>query len=105
MYIDKIDELIDSVIDDFYNYVIINNKDFLKISTEPNFVKYQKLINNILTDYFKNIDKKEISEIITNQDNIVTIIEIIKRYICYYLFLTIGFFYETKRETFINNII
>ena len=42
MYINKIDELIDNIIDDFYNKIIVN-KGFSKILDETNFVKYQTI--------------------------------------------------------------
>ena len=105
MYINKIEELIDMLLDDFYNVIIINNKEFLKIINEINFIKYQIEINKILIDYEKSIDKKDIEEIVTRKENIKTIIEIIKKYLGYYVFLTIAFFYKGKIETFINNTI
>jgi hypothetical protein len=105
MYINKIDELIDNIIDDFYNSIVLKNKIFAKIISEPNFVKFQPQINKLLQEYSKTIEKYDLSKIVNNQDNIATIVEIIKRYVCYYFFLTIGFFYKKKRETFINNVI
>lgn len=105
MYINKIDELIAKIIDDFYNNVILKNKEFSKITSEVNFVKYQSQINKIMIDYRESINDKEISSILNNENNVLTVIEMIKRYLAYYLFLTIGFHYTGKRETFINNII
>ena len=104
MYINKIDELVDKIIDDFYNN-ILKKKDFVKISKDHNFVKYQLNINNILADYIKTINKKEIKELLDTEDNVIKVIDIIKRYLAYYFFLIIGYFYEGKKETFINNII
>ena len=105
MYINKIDELIDKIIDDFYNNVILKNKEFNKILQEANFVKYQGDINKILSSYEKTINKKEIYDIIHIEENVSTIVEIIKKYLAFYIFLTIGIFYKGKRETFINNIV
>mgnify|MGYP003385925735 CR=1 FL=1 len=104
MYINKIDELVDKIIDDFYNN-IFKKKDFAKISKDHNFVKYQLNINNILADYIKTINKKEIKVLLDSEDNVIKIIDIIKRYLAYYFFLVIGYFYEGKKETYINNII
>jgi hypothetical protein len=100
MYINKIDELIDKIIDDFYNKV-----DFSKILTEANFVKYQAEINKILLEYIKSIDDKQIFEIVGNQQNVNTVIEIIKRYLGYYIFMTIALFYKGKLDTYINNVV
>ena len=105
MYITKIDELIDKIIDNFYNVVVIKNKDFIKITKEINFVKYQELLNKILIGYEKYIDIKEIQKIIRNSDNVNIIINILKKYIGYYVFLYIGFLYKEKRDTYINNVI
>ena len=44
MYISKIDDLIDKIIDDFYVAIILKDKNLAKILKEPNFVKYQKEI-------------------------------------------------------------
>lgn len=104
MYINKIDELLDKIFDNFYSDVV-SQKNFSKFINELNFVKYQRELNEILTAFSKKIPEKQIFEIIKNQDNVLVIVETIKRYICYYLFLTLGFFYKGKFETFINNII
>ena len=105
MYINKIDELIDKIIDDFYNTFIIKNKEFHKLLNENNFVKYQLDINKWLSNYLKNINETEIFDIVQNQSNVNNIIEIIKRYLAYYIFLYIGFFYKGKKDTYINNVI
>ena len=47
MYINKIDELLDKIIDDFYNNIIIRDTRTSKILGETNFVKYQKELNEI----------------------------------------------------------
>ena len=105
MYINKIDELVDKIIDNFHNVVILKNKDFIKITKESNFVKYQELLNKILIGYDKYIDKKKLNKIIRNPNNVNTIINILKKYIGYYVFLYIGFLYKDKRDTYINNVI
>ena len=106
MYINKIDELIDKIVDNFYNTVVVKSSVFHKIIKEINFVKYQKQINDILIDYNKVIDDNEIRKIVDDNDNVVAIREIIKRYIAYYLFLYIGFMYNIqKSDTYKNNII
>lgn len=104
MYINKIDELVDKIIDDFYNKIIVR-KDVSKYFEEINFVKHQLEINKIFSDYIKNIDKEEINNILNDVENTNKIIEIIKRYIAYYIFMTFAFFYKSKYETYINNII
>ena len=104
MYINKIDELIDRLLDDFYNKIILR-KDASKIFSEVNFVKYQLDINKIFTDYIKSINTDEINDIIKDEDNTKKIIELIKKYLAYYIFMTYCFFYSAKIEMFINNVI
>jgi hypothetical protein len=103
MYVNKIDETVDIFIDDFYNKVVI--PEVSKYYDEANFVKFQKDINKSLTEYFNNIDRKIINDILNNEENTDKLIEYIKKYIGYYLILTIGFFYKHKYETFMNNVI
>jgi hypothetical protein len=103
MYVNKIDETIDTFIDDFYNKVVI--PDITKFYDDANFVKFQKDINKLLTQYFDKIDKKVINDVLNNEENTNKLIEYIKKYIGYYVILTIGFFYKHKYETFMNNVI
>jgi hypothetical protein len=105
MYINKIDDLLDKVIDDFYNNVATKEKGFEKVLNETNFVKFQKEINDFMANYIKTINMAQIRELVHNEDNVTMITKIIKRYIAYYLFLTVGIFYKGKDDTFINNII
>lgn len=104
MYINKIDDLLSNIIDDFNN-IVIKDKKFDKFTKEQNFVKYQKEMNDVLIQYSESINKKEIRDLVRNEDNVKTIINIIKRYICLYLFLMLGVFYTGKNDTYINNII
>ena len=105
MYINRIDDLLDKVIDDFYNNVIIKDKAITNITNEVNFVKFQKEINQVLINYVKTININEVRELVKNEDTVQIIINIIKRYIAIYLFLTLGVFYKGKEDTFINNIV
>lgn len=105
MYINKIDDLIDKVIDDFYVNVILTEKNLSKLFKETNFVKYQKEINEIIMNFTKSINLTEIKELVKSSDAVHTISETLKRYVAFYLFLTIGFNYSGKIDTFINNVV
>uniref|UniRef100_A0A6C0ABW3 Uncharacterized protein n=1 Tax=viral metagenome TaxID=1070528 RepID=A0A6C0ABW3_9ZZZZ len=104
MYINKVDELLDNIIDDFFSKTT-KDKSFTKIKTESNFVKYQLEINQLLADYIKNLDTTKIKQIVNNDDNVLKVINIVKRYLAYYIFLTIGYNMPSKNDTFVNNII
>ena len=105
MYINKIDDLIDNVIDDFFVNIISKDNTLLKIYKEPNFVKFQKEMNTIMLTFTNSFNLTEIKELVKNNDNIYSISETLKRYIAFYLFLIIGFNYTSNDDTFINNIV
>lgn len=105
MFINKIDELIENSINTFFHDVISKNKVLEKVKQELNFVKYQKQLNDILSNYFQTINISDITKVVDTPDNAQLISNIIQRYTAYYLFLTIGHFYKGKEGTFINNII
>lgn len=104
MYINKIDEIVDNVLDDFYNKVV-KEKDTKTYFNEVNFVKYQKEVNQILQDYTKTIDVNAIDKVINNVDGSNKVVEYIKKYLAFYVFMTFGFYYSQKMEMYINNIV
>ncbi len=105
MYVNKIDEIIDNVIDDFYNRIIL--KEFSKYLKDTNFVKFQLEINKSLETYINNLSfgTEELTKSILNKENYAKIKENLKKYIVYYMFLTFAFYYDGKSSTFINNIL
>ena len=103
MYINKIDDLFDNIINKFNIY--LKKKSIIKkFVLDTNFVKYQNNIINVIKDYVDNINKKELSKII-NLDNLELIIDIIKRYIAFYMFFSISYYYKGDRELFITNLL
>ena len=105
MYIDKIDDLIDKIFDDFNQTVILTDSRIPKILKENNFVKYQSDINDLLKTYIKNINLTELKNIFSNNEIINKILEVIKKYITLYLFLFIGFYYNGSDKLYTNNIV
>jgi len=105
MYINKIDELIDSILDKLYTIILKDKFMQINIKNEKNFIKFQKEINEMLTKYFKLINIDEIEKIITNKKNINGIVELLKGYIAYYTFFMIGYYSKGSQESYINNII
>ena len=77
MYINKVDDLLDRILDDFYNNVIIKDKRIIKIFKQVNFVQSQKEINDIMKEYIKTINMADIRDITTKEDNANIITEII----------------------------
>jgi ribosomal protein L17 len=105
MYINKVEDLIDKVIDDFFAKSVSGNKLIKSILSETNFVKFQKDINQLLESYIKTVPIKTVNEIVKKGDSVNSIYNTLKKYCAIYLLLFIGFFYTGKHDTYINNII
>jgi hypothetical protein len=83
----------------------LENKNFIKILKEADYIKFQKEINEMMVNFSRKINFNEIKELVKNNDSTNQIIETIKKYIAYYIFLVIGFFYTEKEDKYINNIV
>jgi len=104
MYINQIDELFDSILNKFNDYLQKENA-FKKLILDTNFVKYQNNILNYIQVFMNTLPKKEIINIINKESYYETIINIIKRYCAFYIYLGIGYHYNGSRDLFITNII
>ena len=104
MYINQIDNLFDSIINNF-NSFLIKRKIFDKFSKDINFVKFQNEILEIIKDFIKEINIKEIGLLTNKQQRIEYILDIIKRYCAFYIYLGIAYNYMGDREIFITNMI
>ena len=104
MYINQIDELLDSILNKLNDY-LEKKKSFTKLNLDTNFVKYQNDILKYIKDFIETIPKKEIINIIIKESLYESIINIIKRYCAFYIYLGIGYYYEGGRDLFITNII
>ena len=104
MFINKFDDLLDRIIDDFYSGVIVKGK-IDKLKNETNFIKSQKDINEFISEYIKTIPTIEITNIVQKSDSYLIVFETLKRYIVIYVFLILGIFFKGKPDVFINNLI
>lgn len=104
MYITKIDDFIDKIIDDFGSE-FIKNKKIEQIVKELNFVKFQSDINDILKKYISSLNMNELLDNVTNKDILNKFTEVVKKYITIYVFLFIGFSYKGTSTMYANNII
>jgi len=107
MYVNNIDNIINQLIDKFYLNYILDDKTVKQVSNEKkiNFVENRNDINDFLMKFFNQIDTEEIRNIINNKENQIRVIDIIKRYITYYYFIYVGYFYSGTIKEFRNNII
>lgn len=104
MYINKIDNLFDGIINKFYDFTKKKNI-FEKFLKDDNFVKFQNEILNYIKDFITEINRKEILDIIENDKYVDTIINIIKRYCAFYIYLGIGYNFKGGRDLYVTNII
>lgn len=102
MYINSIDNLFDNYINNLYKF-LLKNKVFDKIY-DTNFVKYQNIILKIIEEFIKSIDKKNLNSIAKNSILYNNIIDLLKKYCCFYIFLGISYYYKGGRDLFITNL-
>ena len=104
MNINSIDEIFDIILNKFLDFLY--KKDiFRKFTKDPNFVVYQKDILKLIYEYVDTLNQNDIIKIIKNKDYLNYIINIIKRYCAYTIYLGIGYYYTESRDLFITNII
>ncbi len=110
MYIAEIDDILNETINNFMGTWILENKapellEFKKLVKEINFVKYQKQINSIIELAQSLIPMKKINNLVTKNQNIILIKNLVSKFIGYYLFIILGINYNGKIEQFNNNLI
>jgi hypothetical protein len=109
MYINKIDEVIDREIDRFYLEILTKkyNKLFSKFikADDDNFIQDQSKINDLIQTFMTELDVSQLKKLINSEEKVNSVSNIIKRYIAYYVFLTIAFYYNGSQSTFSNNIV
>ena len=104
MIINSIDELFDSILNKFYDFLY--KKDiFTKFKKDSNFVVFQEEILLLIHTFVKTISKDDIIKVIKKENYLNDIINTIKRYCAYYIYLGIAYYYKDGRDLFITNII
>ena len=104
MYVNQIDELIDNTLNKFY--LILKKENFMKkILEDVNFVKFQNMILKFIQTFINTIPKKEIFVIVKNDSYVDLIINIIKRYCAFYIYIGISYHYTGTHSLFITNLI
>ena len=104
MYINQIDNLFDGILNKFYIF-LIKKKTFERFTEEENFVKYMNDIIDIIKLFINELNINEIENLITSKSHKNYIIDIIKRYCAFYVYLGIAYHYRDSRDLFITNII
>ena len=105
MYINQIDDLFDNILNNLFKY-LTDKKIFQKYNQDTNFVKFQNDIMNTLKDFIIiHVSKKEILKLVKNDSYYEFILETIKRYSAFYIYLSIAYNYDGGRDLYITNII
>jgi hypothetical protein len=104
MLINSVDELFDTTINKFYDFLY--KKDiFTKFNKDSNFVVFQEEILKTINDFIITINTNDIIKVIKKNNYLNNIINIIKRYCAFYIYLGIAYYYQEGRDLFITNII
>jgi hypothetical protein len=104
MYVNQVDDLFDGILNKFNDF-LAKEKAFQKLSSDTNFVKFQYDILGYIKKFLDGIPKKDIIDIIKNESYYESILNIIKRYCAFYIYLGIAYHYEGGRDLYITNII
>ena len=104
MYITQIDDFINDILNKFNKYLLDENF-FNKINSDGNYVKFQNIILTSIKKFIDNIDTKEILNIIKKESLLYYIINIIKRYCAFYIYLGIAYYYKDGRDLYIINLL
>ncbi len=104
MYINQIDNLFDGILNKFYIY-LSKKKIFERFTEDQNFVKYLNDIVDIIKLFIDELNTKEIDDLIKSKSHKIFIIDVIKRYCAFYIYLGIAYYYKESRDLFITNII
>lgn len=107
MYVNQIDNIIDKILDKLYLEGLSKDETFKSIvqGKKINYVEYREKINKFIQQFMETIDVNEIQKLINNKENLNRILDIIKRYVAYYYFLTIAYYYTGTIKDFRNNLI
>jgi hypothetical protein len=109
MYVNKIDKFVNEICENLFTNTLnpkTNKKSiFSEILGEANLVKHQSSINKIFDMFSVVVDKKSILNITNKPENIIFLKDLSNKYLAYYVFLVIGYFYKNKHNVFISNLI
>lgn len=103
MLITKIDEFLDNFLNNLYIF-LNKNKIIDKFKNKENFVSLQNEILEVIKKYIDKIDSKELLSILKNKNHCNLLVDVIKKYTAYYIYLSIAYYYEHGKESFTTNL-
>lgn len=105
VFVNKIDELIDTSLNRFFTEHVNNTKLFSAVGKEINFVKFQNKLHEVLDVFISSIDVADSLGVGMTTTNSTFILNIIKRYAAYYCYLWIAATFTGKKIEYINNVV
>ena len=102
MILNDIDNFIEKKIDEFYELLVKDNL-FSKLKRNVNFVEYINEINLLIKNFVEKIDLKPIKEFSSNNQKII--INVLKKYLAFVIYLNIAYYYQDEKDLFITNIV
>lgn len=106
MYVNQIDTIIDQILDNLYLQGLSKDKIYQSIiDGKINYVEYREQINTFIQQFTDSLNITDIQKLINNRENMIHIMNIIKRYIAYYYFLSIAYYYTGTIKEYRNNLI
>lgn len=102
MILNDIDNFIEKMIDKFYE-LFIKDILFSKLRRNINFVEYFNDINLFIKNFVDKIDLKPIKEFTSNNQKII--INVLKKYLAFIVYLNIAYYYQDEKDLFITNIV
>jgi len=100
----SVDTLISNTLDKFNEY-LMKKKLINKFISDTNFVKFQQEILSEIKIFVDSVPEQELKLICKTQNHIDYVKLNLKRYIAFYIYLSVGHFYKGDRELYITNII
>ena len=104
MYVNQIDDLFDGILNKFNNF-LLKEQAFIKLASDTNFVKFQNNILEYIKKFINSLSKKDIVDIIKKESYYESVLNIIKRYCAFYIYLGIAYNYTGGRDLFVTNMI
>lgn len=104
MYINNIDSILDNTLDDFYGN-IVEKKKFSHILKLVNFIEKREELMSIIYGYVSSLDLSDIKKNINDNQHVKLLTDMIQKYIFYYAFVLIGFFYNDNMDVYKNNVV
>lgn len=102
-FMKELDAVFDNLFDDFNGYII--EKKLMETTDKIDFHMKTDYLDSIIINYFDEMDTERITKLLISSDKIMHIVNLMKIYCLYYMFLFIGYFHKGNLDSFAGNIV